>query len=51
MMAKTVIIFGRTRSTAPDTADWHFFWGAVSINYREKVQSLHANSGLYAVRS
>jgi len=28
-----------------------FFLDAVSMNHREKVQSLQANSGLYAVRS
>jgi len=29
----------------------NFFLDAVSMNHREKVQSLQANSGLYAVRS
>ena len=29
----------------------HFFFDAVSMNIEKKVQSLQANSGLYAVRS
>jgi hypothetical protein len=30
---------------------WKFFWGAVSINFEKRWQSLQADTGLYAVRS
>ena len=30
---------------------WRFFWGAVSINFEKRWQSLQADTGLYAVRS
>jgi hypothetical protein len=33
------------------TGDLQFFFDAVSMNIEKKVQSLQANSGLYAVRS